>query len=221
LLEHLCGVDVRLVSGADLEGVRRQQELLAKELSARGRRPAIITLTREVYVLSALAYATFTVELMDQLRDLGIGVDALYVGSGGATYAGMLLGSLALRRPFRVVGFTPTGSAVSQRKYVVDLLHDAIRWLGQELTVPQDAIEIFDDYVGKALNVPVSDAVQAIRLAASTEGIFLDPVYSSRAMAGLVKHARCNQLDNRNVVFVHTGGLPSLFAFAASLSPTQ
>ncbi len=219
LLEHLCGAEIRLVRGADLEALREAQEVAAEELRARGKRPAIVTLTREVYVLSVLAYASFILELTDQLRNLDRTIDAVYVGSGGGTYAGMVLATLVLGRPFRIIGFTPTGTAAGRRQYVIDLLAEAIDRLGLHLPIDADAIEISDEYLGAGYGIPSAGGTEAIRLTASTEGIFLDPVYSGKAMAGLIDHARRGKLNRQTVLFTHTGGLPSLFAYADHMVP--
>jgi len=219
LLEHLCGADVRWLPGADLDGVRRHQEAVVEELRTRGKCPAIVTLTREVYVLSVLAYANFALELAEQLEDAGETADAVYVGSGGGTYAGMLLGALALGRPFRVVGLTPTGSAASRSRYIAELVREALTLLGLDLVFTGKEVDVSDAYLGEGHGLPTKASVDAIRLMASTEGIFLDPVYTGKAMAGLVDHAQSGRLVGKTVVFVHTGGIPALFAYNAVFAP--
>ena len=75
-----------------------------------------------------------------------------------------------------------------------------------------------EDYVGPRYGVVTHQSNEALRLVAETEGIFLDPVYSSKAMAGLIDHIRKGKLQKSdNVVFIHTGGNPSLFAYEPEL----
>ncbi len=219
LLEQLSGAEVRLVPGADLDLLRQEQQQVAAEMRTRGWHPAIVTLTREVYIRSALAYARFMLELAEQLSRLEIRMDAIYVGSGGGTYAGILLGAIALDMPCRVIGLTPIGSAGTRSQYVGSLLEDAMQWLDLDLPIPGQRIEIYDDYLGEGYGIPSTSAVEAIRLVASCEGIFLDPIYSGKAMAGLIDHARQGRLHGQTVVFVHTGGLPTVFAYAEQLIP--
>ncbi len=219
LLEHIAGADVRIVRGADLDGVRRAQEEAAAELRSRGLRPALITLTRRVYVLSVLAYAGYALELIHQLREMRTVADAIYVASGGATYAGMLLGAIALSRPFQVVGHTPTQSAQTRSQYVAGLLSEAQALLGVDFPISESDIQILDDHLGDGHGIPSQGAIDAVRLVGSTEGFFLDPVYTGKAMAQLVDHARSGKLDGKTVVFAHTGGIPALFALADHFGP--
>jgi 1-aminocyclopropane-1-carboxylate deaminase/D-cysteine desulfhydrase-like pyridoxal-dependent ACC family enzyme len=91
---------------------------------------------------------------------------------------------------------------------------DAARALGWDVPLSEDDVESYDQYVGADYGVPSPESLAAIKLAARTEGLLLDPVYTGKAMAGLIDHARTGQLgQNDTVVFIHTGGLPALFAF--------
>ena len=82
------------------------------------------------------------------------------------------------------------------------------------MPLDESDVESYDQYVGEAYGVPTPEALAAIKLAARTEGLLLDPVYTGKAMAGLIDHARQGLLGQDDVVvFIHTGGLPALFAF--------
>jgi 1-aminocyclopropane-1-carboxylate deaminase/D-cysteine desulfhydrase-like pyridoxal-dependent ACC family enzyme len=87
-----------------------------------------------------------------------------------------------------------------------------------DISVDPRSIQIVDAHVGGGYGVLTPEAVAAIRLTASTEGVFLDPVYTGKAMAGLIAGCRRGDLTtNDTVVFAHTGGTPNLFAYAAEL----
>jgi D-cysteine desulfhydrase len=83
--------------------------------------------------------------------------------------------------------------------------------------IDRDAIECFDSYVGPGYSIPTDSMVEAVKLLASTEGILLDPVYSGKAMAGLVDLVRKGHfVEGSNVLFLHTGGSPALYAYLDS-----
>jgi 1-aminocyclopropane-1-carboxylate deaminase/D-cysteine desulfhydrase-like pyridoxal-dependent ACC family enzyme len=90
--------------------------------------------------------------------------------------------------------------------------------LDLDVTVAPEEIENHDAYIGERYGVVTDGAREALRLVAGTEGIILDPVYSAKAMAGLIDHVRTGRIGRgESVVFVHTGGTPALFAYAADL----
>jgi 1-aminocyclopropane-1-carboxylate deaminase/D-cysteine desulfhydrase-like pyridoxal-dependent ACC family enzyme len=218
LLQGISGAEVHILPSADLEEVRRAQEAMADRLRERGRRPAIVTLTRSVHICSVFAYANYMAELMTQMDAAGIKPKAVYIGSGGPTYAGLVLGAAALGAKFEVIGVTPRGTAAECSDHVAGLLQQTIRILGLDISVDPRSIQIVDAHVGGGYGVLTPEAVAAIRLTASTEGVFLDPVYTGKAMAGLIAGCRRGDLTtNDTVVFAHTGGTPNLFAYAAEL----
>ncbi len=86
-------------------------------------------------------------------------------------------------------------------------------YLGLNTLLEEDNVEVNDEYIGEGYGIPTKEDIDAIRLVAQTEGIFLDPVYSGKAMAGLIdliKKERFKSIDT--IVFIHTGGIPALFA---------
>jgi len=85
-------------------------------------------------------------------------------------------------------------------------------------TILRDAVTCFDDYVGPGYSLPTEGMVEAVNLMAKTEGILLDPVYSGKAMAGLIDLIRQGYFkEDDNVLFVHTGGSPALYAYQSVL----
>lgn len=218
LLEGLSGAEIHVLPLAGFDEVRGAQEAMSERLRAEGRNPAIVTLTREVHLRSVFAYSSYAVELARQLEEQGIEARALYIGSGGPTYAGVLLGTLALGSPFEVIGITPRGSATECSEHVAGLVEEAARMMGIAVPLKPESIRITDAYQGAGHGVTTAGAVEAIKLMASTEGLFLDPVYSGKAMAGLIDHVRRGRFDpGDTVVFAHTGGIPALFAYADQL----
>ena len=106
------------------------------------------------------------------------------------------------------------GEPVPLDESVATGARDAAHTLGWDVPLSETDVESYDEYVGEDYGVPSPEALSAIKLAARTEGLLLDPVYTGKAMAGLIDHARRGLLGPDSVVvFIHTGGLPALFAF--------
>jgi D-cysteine desulfhydrase/L-cysteate sulfo-lyase len=162
---------------------------------------------------SALAYLLCTAEIVEQTAALGVQATHLYMTSGNKGHAGLVIGRKLLGQTFRTI-------AISQRRGddrvpgAISGARDAARTLGWDVPISEDDVESYDDYVGAGYGVPSPESLAAIKNAARTEGLLLDPVYTGKAMAGLIDHARRGLLDRDSVVvFIHTGGLPALFAF--------
>jgi D-cysteine desulfhydrase len=150
----------------------------------------------------AIAYAQVAQELSTQLHfDLAVVAN----GSGG-TQAGLAAG---LGDHARVAGVN-VGAQDGIDAFVTDLAAQAAEHLG--LPVPNGAAQIDHGHIGQAYGVPTKECEEALLLVARTEGLILDPVYTGKAMAGLIAWARKGKLDGKRVVFVHTGGLPGLLS---------
>jgi 1-aminocyclopropane-1-carboxylate deaminase/D-cysteine desulfhydrase-like pyridoxal-dependent ACC family enzyme len=213
LVDRILGADVRFLELADRAAMDRALREAAADLRAQGRRPYVMNHAKAFATGSALAYLLCTLEIVEQTAALGVEPTHLYMASGNKGHAGLILGRLLLGKAFRTV-------AISQH-YADDRVsgalkgvRDAAAALGWEVDVAESDVESYDDYVETAYGLPSSSGLAAIALAARTEGMLLDPIYSGKAMAGLIDHARRGRLGpDSAVVFVHTGGLPALFAF--------
>jgi 1-aminocyclopropane-1-carboxylate deaminase/D-cysteine desulfhydrase-like pyridoxal-dependent ACC family enzyme len=220
LLEGLSGAQVHVLPSAGFEELRVAQESLAERLRALGRRPALVTLTRDGHLRGVLAYVNYMIELVGQMEEQGLEPAALYVASGGPTYAGMVLGAMALGAPFDVIGVSPLGTAAACYRHVVGLIEEATQLLALDLPLDARRVRITDAYLGAGHGITTPAAVAAIKLTASTQGVFLDPVYSGKGMAALIDHiANGEWSPKQTVVFTQTGGVPALFAYAEELMP--
>ena len=86
--------------------------------------------------------------------------------------------------------------------------------IGAKIDIPRDAVEAYDDYVGPGYSLPTDAMVEAVIMLARTESILLDPVYSGKAMSGLIDLVRKDYFKpGSNILFLHTGGSPALFAY--------
>jgi 1-aminocyclopropane-1-carboxylate deaminase/D-cysteine desulfhydrase-like pyridoxal-dependent ACC family enzyme len=151
-----------------------------------------------------------------QARDRGFALDWLVttVGSAG-THAGMLAGFHALDARTRVLGFDvlgrenpkPPGERI--REHV-----DACCELLGFSSVPEEAIQVSGAFAGEGYALPTPEMLEATKLVAHMEGVLLDPVYTGKAMAGLLSFIREGRFrPEDNVAFLHSGGLPAIFAY--------
>ncbi len=119
-----------------------------------------------------------------------------------------------------VLGISVRQPRERQEAAVDALTQRVARHLGLPLPIGRDRVRANGDYVGEGYGVPTAGMVEALRLTARTEGVLLDPVYSGKAMAGLIDLCRKGAFRaGQNVVFVHTGGQAALSAYEEALSP--
>lgn len=197
---------------------------LAAEMAAEA--AAVAALGRKAYAivgggsnpLGALGYAACAAEVMAQSFDQGVVFERIVVASGSAgTHAGLLAGLVALNAGIPVTGINVRRLQAEQEGNVHRLAVATAALLGTP--APQrSAVVARDNWVGPGYSLPTTEMVAAVRLLASSEGILLDPVYTGKAMAGLVALVRDGTFKaGERVLFIHTGGSPSLHAYAGDL----
>ena len=209
LLDELLGAEVVYV-GSREERMPKIQELAAG-LHAQGRRPFAIPIGAST-PLGALAFALAVAELVDQMPAPDVIVHST---SSGGTQAGLVAGCRLLGLATRVIGVSADDSSSSLEAQVTAI----VRGIGNLLHLDPaalaagTAIEVDDRFVGGGYGVPSDQSREAIELTARSEAIFLDPTYTSKAMAALIAYVRQRQLEEgQTVVFWHTGGQVGLFA---------
>ena len=185
----------------------------ADEARSDGREPYVIPMGASNAV-GALGYAACVEEIMGQCFDNAISLDRIVVAGGSAgTLAGLLLG---LAGNHFDVPVTAISVLSPKEKLLADALTIAMRAddeMGLGAVIAPDAVTCYDEYIGPGYALPTADMVAAVKLLARTEGILLDPTYTGKAMAGLIDLARSGViLREENVLFLHTGGWPGLFA---------
>ena len=169
--------------------------------------------------LGSLGYVDAFRELLEQTRSRGFTPGAVVLASGSAgTQAGLLAGAKLLSPETRIVGISVAGAAPVISRYVRSITEALLEDLGQAPSVSDDEVVVLDDYLGEGYGVLSQSITDAIGLMARQEGILLDPVYSGKAMAGLLDLARKGYFpEDEPVVFLHTGGTPALFPYRAGL----
>lgn len=216
LLNHLLGAEIRLCP-MDLADRNAAADEVAGELAAAGRRVYVVPVGGS-NGLGVIGYARAAFEIADQANAAGFTPAAVVCASGsGGTQAGLVLGEAALDQSFEVHGISVRSAAEPQRQAVARLASEGAALVGMASVRP-DAILVHDNYVGAGYGALTEGSREAIHLAARTEGILTDPVYTGKALAGLIGEARSGRWRaDQDVVFVHTGGAPALFAYNEAL----
>lgn len=211
LLLDLFGTEVELVPNLDTA-----DELLAQtgeRLRREGRQPYLVPIGGS-NALGALGYVRAGLELAEQIRASGQAFSAVVLASGSAgTHAGLAIALAEALPELDVIGVTVSRTDAAQRPKVEGLVQRTLELLGHEApAVP--TIHLWDDYFGPRYGEPNAGTLDAVRLLASHEGLLLDPVYTGKAMAGLLDGIRRERFANAGpMLFLHTGGSPALFAY--------
>lgn len=212
---QLLGAQICWVDGdpelRDREATQTRMEEIAADLLHAGRHPYV--LVSSVHPLSVVAYVDAALELADQLGDTP---SRIYAASEGAVLGGLVLASHALGLPWEVVGvdWRPLQPGTADRLLVH--VSQAATMLGLETRLRPQDFQILPGG-GPAYGEGSPQSWAALDLLARLEGLLLDPVYTAKGMAGALGHLESNPVRDGQVVFVHTGGLPALFAYADDL----
>lgn len=216
-LYHLLGAEELIVvpGGSDL-GAELDRQL--DRLAAEGRRGYAIP-TGGSNALGSLGYVAAARELLAQCAELGVAADAVVCATGSSgTQAGLIVGMLASNAAVRIVGIDIVRDRESQTRLVLEHAREVAALVGLSAGVPGEAVVAFDEWLGPGYGQPTPEMVAAVQLLARLEGIVLDPVYTGKAMAGLIGLARRGYFrPGERVVFLHTGGLPAIDEYRETL----
>jgi D-cysteine desulfhydrase len=165
--------------------------------------------------IGALGYVACAQEIQFQLFETGLVIDRLCVASGSAgTHAGLVTGFVGCNMNIPIVGIGVSRDAKDQTPLVYDLVLKTAERLGVNQDIPRKMVVSFGEYWRPKYSIPNKKMVEAVNLMAKTEGILLDPIYTGKAMAGLIDLSRKGYFKkNENVLFIHTGGSPNLYAY--------
>ena len=221
LLDELLDADVRLIAPeATPERMQRKRtdtmEAVLAELRAKGRKGYILPVGASNGI-GTFGYAQAMQEICEQERGLGFRFDAVVcaVGSGG-TYAGLVLGKALEAHPGTVYGIPIADDAAFFAPVVLDILRESVGLLGEPRSFSDQDLAFLDGYAGRGYALSRPEEIDSIRFVAKTEGIVLDPVYSGKAMHGLMTEIRKGTFrSGQRILFIHTGGLFGVFHFLA------
>jgi len=165
-----------------------------------------------------VAYVYAVGELLRQLKEKGMMLDyfdyiVTAIGTGG-TYTGLLVGKKLFNSTVKIYGFSAGFMPIEiLKKRILKGAEETAEFLKVTMPFSKEDIYISEDYVGKGYDIPSKEEVEAIKHIAQNEAIFLDPVYTGKAMAGLLDFIKIGRIPKGSkVLFWHTGGLPALFS---------
>jgi D-cysteine desulfhydrase len=216
-LFRLYGVEAITVvpAGSDMAAAMQR---VADELRGLGRKGYVIP-GGGSNALGGLGYVVCAQEVQQQCFEQEVGFDSVVVGSGSSgTHGGLLAGFLGNRVATPIVGIGVSRDPPQQAPLVHQEAQAVCELLGLDLRVPQDAVRCIGGYWQPKYSLPNARMVEAVQLLARCEAILLDPVYTGKVMAGLIGLAREGEWRaGERVLFLHTGGMPSLFAYQPEL----
>jgi D-cysteine desulfhydrase family pyridoxal phosphate-dependent enzyme len=213
LLTELLGASVHF-TGTDDRAMRDATAArICEEIAARGGRPLLLPVGGSD-ARGAVGHALLAHEIVRQCEAAGETPDVIVLATAtGGTQAGLIVGLRVLALDTRVVGFTVHEPAVETSHKVAALAAAGVAILMGTSRMEPAAVCVDDTQFGAGYGVPSPAGTDALLLLARTEGLVLDPVYTAKAMAGLLALVREGRLtEDSSVVFVHTGGAPALFA---------
>jgi D-cysteine desulfhydrase family pyridoxal phosphate-dependent enzyme len=209
LLDQLFGAEVRYTSSRQERALRMEE--VAKEMTTAGRRPYVIPLGAS----TALGAAGFALGVQEILT-AGLRPDVIvHASSSGGTQAGLIAGCALYGLKSRVLGISadePSATLSATVRAIVESLADRLGGSRTSLGADRD-VEVDDGFVGDGYGVPTEGSQEALTIVARHEGVVLDPVYTAKAMAGLIERVRRGRFSaTETVLFWHTGGQAGLFA---------
>jgi D-cysteine desulfhydrase family pyridoxal phosphate-dependent enzyme len=215
LLDVLFNAEIRyLIDDDDHESLEAEMEKWAVELSEQGNKPYIIPIGGST-ALGALGYVHAMQEISRQIVKEKVQI-VLAVGSCG-TYAGTILGCKIFMPEARVIGVSVSRTVEAIKERTSEIIKGSAELINYVLKDDELSMECYEDYFTE-YGMMTAEGKKAIIDCANLEGILLDPVYTGKAMAGLIDLVNKNIINkNIPVIFLHTGGLPILFSFESEL----
>lgn len=217
-LDKLMGATIHYYpEGEDEQGADEAMYRRAKQLEKQGMRPFVIPLSSlETPPWGALGYVDCVEEIVTQLNQKQLKIDAVILPTGSAnTHAGMLAGITALGLDIPVYGFCVRREKQAQYERVIQKTHKVLDLLNVDKhQLSLNAIHCEDWVLGPGYGQLTQEVQTAIKMMAMQEGILLDPTYTGKSFAGLIKLIQNKQFSSeQNILFLHTGGTPALFGY--------
>ncbi|WP_282691640.1 1-aminocyclopropane-1-carboxylate deaminase [Streptomyces sp. CC208A] len=220
LVSRLVGADVRLVRAGFGIGFKESWGQALREVEEGGGKPYAIPAGASDHPLGGLGFANWAYEVAEQERELGVFFDTVVVCSvTGSTQAGMVAGFAALAeeggRPRRIIGIDASAKPAETHAQITRIARSTAALVGVERELTGADVELDERYHAGVYGVPDEATLDAMRLAARTEGMVTDPVYEGKSMAGLVDLVDRGEIArDATVLYAHLGGQPALNAYS-------
>ena len=211
-LDKLFGANIHEVAnGSDMT---KEMEDLSDQLREKGSSPYIIP-GGGSNPIGALGYVDCVIELIAQAKSKDITFDSIIMATGSAgTQAGLVVGSKVTKSNIPVLGIGVNAPKEAQEEKVFKLASDLSDFMGLPSLVSRDDVVANCDYVGDGYGIPTPEMNKALLQLARLEGLLFDPVYSGKGLAGMIDLIGKGYFENqKNIVFIHTGGAAGLFAY--------
>ena len=193
---------------------------IASDYAKKGKKPYLLTLSPDTKPLGALGYMRCAGEILDQLHNQKQSVDAIVVASGSAaTHVGLLLGLRLLGSEIAVYGICVRRDKKQQTLRVKSIVRLAEKLIGCGQVVQDNDIKCYDDWLCPGYGKTNALVYESMTLAGNLEGMIVDPVYTAKSLAGalgLFRHGVFNEAQN--ILYLHTGGTPAVFAYEDELT---
>src|SRR4051812_32402001 len=215
LLDELLGAKIRNVPG----GTDMNQKLaeVAAEVADAGGRPYVIP-GGGSNAIGALGYAECAMELVGQANEVGLEIDRIVTATGSAgTHAGLVAGLAVMGADIPVLGIGVRAPKDVQEANVFKLAQETATLLGHKERVTREMVVADCDYVGAGYGLIDAGVIDALKTIARADGILIDPVYTGKAMKGLLALSAKGAFEGETVVFLHTGGAQGLFGYQGEL----
>src|SRR5690606_1034243 len=216
LISRLAGADVRLVRAGFGIGFKESWERALREVEEYGGKPYAIPAGASDHPLGGLGFARWAREVAEQERELGVFFDTVIVCSvTGSTQAGMVAGFRALEqaggRRRRVIGIDASAKPAETREQIARIAQHTGRLIGVQGELTEADVELDERYHAGVYGIPDEATLEAMRVAARTEGMITDPVYEGKSMAGLIDLVSRGEISREStVLYAHLGGQPAL-----------
>jgi D-cysteine desulfhydrase len=216
-LFRLMGVEkIKVAPGGS--DIMAAMQAAADEVASEGRKAYVIPGGGSNPV-GATGYVACAEEILAQTFDQGINIDRVVCASGSAgTHAGLVTGFHGNNSNISVIGINVSRPRDEQEQLVYELVKQTADYVGVNSDISEEAVRCYDAYVGPGYSLPTPEMAEAVRMLAGLEGVLIDPVYTGKAMAGLIDLVRKGIFHKKeNVLFIHTGGSPALYVYMSDI----
>jgi D-cysteine desulfhydrase family pyridoxal phosphate-dependent enzyme len=210
ILDRLVGADIHHVSSSRWDDWEAESDALVEELESKGRKVFRIPIGGSVPT-GAIGYVSAFLEILKDEERLGVSFDHIMHATGsGGTQAGLVAGKALTGWQGRIIGISVSAGREEMEELIYELASNTAALLGGR--VDRGSVQVDDRFIGPGYGVSTPEGEEAIRIFARQEGVFLDRVYTGKAASGLLAGIREGEITGKNILFLHTGGQPELFA---------
>lgn len=219
LTVYLMGADVHLVESADHWDLEAQAMALMAELETQGKKPHYIPISGST-PHSCLGYVRAALEIIDQLDAMDVQIDTVYLPFGtGGIFTSILFAFHDCNIDSRFVGISINRPLAIGLPYIDQWWQALSDLLQRSPAIPRERYRVYEDFIGEEYGDPTQAGLDAIIRMAQLEGILLDPVYTGKVFSGFLAHHQEGHFrEDQNILMLHSGGVPALFAYSRVIS---